>query len=101
MEGDDTAKRPAHPADFCAVKPGDHFFSGRMSAHCGQWVPRYTCQTCGRQMRMPSNYLGDGKLVCTGDRFWKPFEQTRKRLGVENFRSLIAAEEKRQRAMGA
>ena len=90
-----SAKREPHPADFCVVKPGDMHFSGRMSSHCGQWVPRYTCLTCGRQMRMPKNYLGDGELVCTGTRFWKPHEQTVAKLGRENFRALIAAEERR------
>lgn len=88
---DDGAKRTRHPAAFCVVKPGDYFFSGSMARHCGQWVPRYTCSTCGRQMRMPSNYLGDGQLVCTGDRFWKPHEQTVGRLGRENVRSLVRA----------
>lgn len=86
---DDKAKRPQHLADFCTIRPGDHFFSGSMARHCGQWVPRYTCKTCGRQMRMPSNYLGDGRLVCTGDRFWRPHEQTRSGLGLDNIRALI------------
>lgn len=88
-----SAKRPEHPATFCIVRPGDTYFHGRMSRHCGQWVPRYTCPTCGRQMRMPSNYLGaEGKLVCTGDRFWKPHEQTRSRLGPDHVRSLLRHE---------
>lgn len=86
---DDKAKRPPHPAAFCEVKAGDHFFNGSMARHCGQWVPRFTCPTCGRQMRMPSNYLGDGKLACTGERFWKPHEQTVAKLGRDNFRSLL------------
>lgn len=90
---DDKAKREPHPADFCIIRPGDMFFSGSMARHCGQWVPRYTCPTCGRQMRMPSNYLGDGRLVCTGDRFWKPHEQTRGKLGRENFMVLVRRDE--------
>jgi hypothetical protein len=89
-ETDDSAKRAPHPADFCFVQQGDYYFSGKMSRHCGQWVPRYTCRTCGRQMRMPSNYLGDGHLVCTGDRFWKPHEQTRGKLGTENVKHLLS-----------
>lgn len=86
---DDRAKRDPHPAAFCVIKPGDNFFNGSMARHSGQWVPRYTCPTCGRQMRMPSNCLGDGKLVCTGDRFWKPHEQTQVKLGRDNFRHLL------------
>lgn len=90
---DDREKREPHPADYCVVKPGDMFFHGKMSAHCGQWVPRYTCQTCGRQMRMPSNYLGKGKLICTGNKFWKPWQQNIRVLGHANMRALIAREE--------
>lgn len=86
---DSKAKRPPHPAATCVINPGDMFFSGKMSQHCGQWVPRYTCSTCGRQMRMPSNYLGSGKLICMGERFWKPYEQTIQKLGRENFVALI------------
>lgn len=87
---DSNFKRASHPADFCVVEPGDNFFSRSMARRRGQWVPRYTCPTCGRQMRMPSNYLGSGQLVCTGGRFWKPHEQTRDKIGVENLRELIA-----------
>ena len=29
-----------------------------------------------RQMRMPSNYLGKGKLICIGEKFLKPHQQT-------------------------
>lgn len=83
------ARLPAHEPAVCVIRPGEMFFSGSMARHCGQWVPRYTCPDCGRQMRMPSNYLGDGKLVCTGERFWRPHEQTLKRMGSEKLRQLI------------
>jgi hypothetical protein len=92
---DDTAKRSPHLATACIIKSGDQFFSGSMASHSGQWVPRYTCPACGRQMRMPSNYLGaGGQLVCTGNRFWKPHEQTIGRLGQENIRHLLKASPK-------
>lgn len=87
---DDKAKRDPHAPAFCIVKPGEDFFSGSMARHCGQWVPRFTCPTCGRQMRMARNYLGGGKLICTGNRFYKPHEQTRAKLGDDNWRSLLA-----------
>lgn len=89
MPDDDKAKRPPHPARFCVVNPGDQFFHGSTARHSGQWVPRYTCPACGRQMRMPSNYLGSGQLACTGDRFWKPYEQTLGKMGVERVRDLL------------
>lgn len=85
---DNRVKRPAHPAAFCVVKSGDTFFSGSM----------YTCTECGRQMRMPSNYLGDGQLVCTGQRFWKPHEQTRGKLGDDNWKALLRADDLKRAA---
>jgi hypothetical protein len=83
-----TVRQPHVPA-ICVIKQGDQFFSGSMARHCGQWVARYTCPDCGRQMRMANNYLGDGKLVCTGERFWRPHEQTIGRLGREKFTALL------------
>jgi hypothetical protein len=76
MSDDDKSKRPEHAPTNCVVRPGDNFFSGRSSRHCGQWVPRFTCPECGRQMRMASNYLGGGDLICTGTKFLKPHQQT-------------------------
>lgn len=89
MAEDVKGKKPPHDPAVCEIQAGDMFFSGSMARHCGQWVPRYTCPDCGRQMRMPSNYLGDGKLVCTGDRFWRPFEQNIGRMGFDRLKRLI------------
>jgi hypothetical protein len=89
MSEDDKKKRPRHTPAICEVKQGDYFFSGSMARHCGQWVPRYTCPSCGRQMRMPQNYLGGGSLVCTGDRFWKPHEQTIGKMRRDDFVALV------------
>ncbi len=88
-ESDDNAKRTPHPAAFCTVQSGDYFLNGSMARHCGQWVPRYTCPACGRQMRAVANYLGKGALACSGDRFWRPHEQTLAKLGREHFESLV------------
>lgn len=84
-----TDKREHHTAAFCTIKPGDQHFNGSMARHCGQWVATFTCPTCGRQMRIANNYLGRGKLVCTGDRFWRPHEQTFGKMPREDFRALI------------
>jgi hypothetical protein len=81
--------RPAHDPAICVIKPGDQHFSGSMAKHCGQWVAKLTCPDCGRQMRMANNYLGDGKLVCTGERFLRPHEQTMGKMGKEKFRELL------------
>ena len=88
-------KRAKHPADFAVVAgPLDRNFSGSMAQHCGQWVARYTCQTCGRKTGwLAENYLGGNPLVCTGDRLWRPHEQTRAKLGDDAFRSLIKRSE--------
>jgi len=86
-------KRQPHPPTFCAIKPGDQHFVGSMAKHCGQWVAKLTCPECGRQMKMANNYLGGGKLLCTGERFYRPHEQTIACLGHDVIRQLLAKEE--------
>ena len=71
-------KRAKHPADFAVVAgPLDRNFSGSMARHCGQWVARYTCQTCGRKTGwLAENYLGGNPLVCfISGRSNAPFRQ--------------------------
>jgi hypothetical protein len=82
------AKRPPHPAAFCELSSMD--FSGSMASHSGGWVSRHVCPQCGRKMRIAHNYLGRQKMVCTGERFFRPHEQTAGKLGWDNMRALLS-----------
>jgi hypothetical protein len=81
-------KRPAHAAAFCEKVRTD--FSGSMAKHSGGWVSKHRCPICQRETGfLANNYLGGGKLVCTGERLFRPHEQNAGKLGWNNMRALL------------
>lgn len=55
---------------------GRVFWAGRSTAHCGYWQVNLRCPRCGREARFVENRVKNHSVLCDGERFIMPHQQT-------------------------